>query len=107
MSATASSAPPAVPPPRRRHPWWLRAFAWLVFIFMVLVVVAAAGVYWLLNTPGGAQFVFNHVTPRLGQGVRIEGIEGAIGGPLRIRLVEIDRPDLYVRVGDVDMDTAL
>jgi translocation and assembly module TamB len=107
MSAAAPAAPPAAPAPRRRHPWWLRALAWLVFIVMVLVVVSAAAVYWLLETPGGAQFVFNHVTPRLGQGVRIEGVEGAIGGPLRVRLIEIDRPELYVRVDDVDMDTEL
>src|SRR5215475_10220143 len=107
MSAAAPTAPPAAPPPRRRRSLLLRALAWLLVLVVVLVIAIVAAVYWLLATPGGAQFVFNHVSGRMGQGTRIEGVVGAIGGPLRIRLIEIDHPDLYVRVDDVDMDTAL
>jgi translocation and assembly module TamB len=79
----------------------------LLVLVVVLVVVVAVAFYWVFATPGGAQFVFNHVTGALGHGARVEGVEGAVGGPLRIKLIEIDRPDLYVRVEDVDMDTTL
>jgi translocation and assembly module TamB len=108
MSAAApADIPPAAPPPRRRRSRWMRALVALVVVVVALVVAIAIAAYWLLATPGGAQFVFQHVTGALGKGTRIEGVQGAIGGPLAIRLVEIDRPDLYVRVDDVDMDTTL
>ena len=106
MSAAAPIAPPPATAPRRRSRW-MRALAWLAVVVVALVVAIAIAAYWLLATPGGAQFVFNQVTGRMGHGTRIEGVQGAIGGPLHIKLIEIDRPDLYVRVDDVDMDTAL
>ena len=105
MSAAAPTAPS--PPPRRRRSRWVRALIALLVLVAVLVVAVAVVAYWMLATPGGAQFIFGRVSGALGQGTRVEGVEGALGGPLRIKLIEIDRPELYVRVDDVDMDTAL
>jgi translocation and assembly module TamB len=97
-----SSAAPASPPPRRP---WARALAiaLLAIVVLVLAVVGIAG--WLLGTSGGAQFLASRAGAMLGTGTRIEGVEGRIGGLMRIRAIEIDRPDLYVRVDDVEMDT--
>ena len=91
-AAPAASAPPPAPPPRRRR--WVRVIVALAIVVVVLVAAILVAAYWLIATPGGAQFVFNHVTGALGKGTRIEGVRGAIGGPLSIKLVEIDHPDL-------------
>ncbi len=101
MSAAAPAAPP---PPRRRL--WPRVLAIVLAVIVILLLAVAAGVYWVLSTPSGAQFVFGKVSGMLGQGARIEGVEGRLGGELRIKTIDIDRPDLYVHVDDVLIETA-
>ncbi len=100
MGAAAPAAPP-----RRPRALWPRVLA-IVLALIVLLVLAVVGLAgWLLGTPGGAQFLATRAGAMLGSGARIEGVEGRIGGLLRIRSIEIDRPDLYVRVDDLEMDT--
>src|SRR5690242_9106249 len=102
MSAAASAAPPPRPPRRV----WTRVLAAVLATIAVIVVLVAAAGYWLLATPGGAQFLGGRVAGMLGQGARIEGVEGRLGGMLRIHAIEIDRPDLFVHVDDVELDSA-
>jgi translocation and assembly module TamB len=73
---------------------------------LVLLVALASVVYWIVATPGGAQLVLGRIANLLGEGTKIEGVEGRLGGTLRIKLIEIDRPDLFVHVDDVEMDTS-
>jgi autotransporter translocation and assembly factor TamB len=80
---------------------WPRVLAAVVATFAIVVVLAVAVGYWLLATPGGAQFLGGKVASLLGQGARIEGVEGRLGGLLRIHAIEIDRQDLFVHVDDV------
>jgi translocation and assembly module TamB len=82
---------------------WLKALALSV---LVLVLVALASVWWLVGTSGGASFVLGRAQSLMGKGARIEGIEGRLGGKLAVKLIVMERPDLYVRVDDVVMDTS-
>ena len=100
MNATASvdTSPPA-PPPGRRRRWGLGALA----AILVLLALIAGGVYWIVATPAGAQLVLARVSGMLGKGAKVEGVEGRLGGTLRIKSIEIDRPDLFVRIDDLEI----
>ena len=93
------SAASLEPPPRRRRHWGRIVLVALV----ILLAVAGAIGYWIVATPGGAQLVLGKVASLLGKGAKIEGVEGRLGGMLRIKSIEIDRPDLYVRIDDVEI----
>lgn len=82
---------------------WLKALALVV---LALVFVALASSWWLIATPGGASFILGRAASVMGHGAKIEGIQGRLGGKLAVKLIVIDRPDLYVRVDDVEMDTS-
>ncbi|HSN19172.1 MAG TPA: hypothetical protein VLS49_00755, partial [Usitatibacter sp.] len=97
---------PANPPPAPRRRIWPRVLAIVAAIVVIGLLAAAGGAWWLLATPGGAQFLAGKVRGLLGPGARIERVEGRIGGLMRIGEIEIDQPDLYVRVEDVVLDTA-
>ena len=103
MSAEAPVLEPAPPPgtPARRR--WLRR---VLLLLVVLVLVVAGGVAWLLNTQGGARFVLDRVVRAAGEGIRYEGVEGSLGGPMRIKLIEVSRPDMYARIEDFEMDSS-
>jgi translocation and assembly module TamB len=103
MSATVTDPPSAPPPPPRKRRHWLRNFA--IALLALVAIIAALG-YWIVATPGGAQLLLNRVAGMLGEGTKIEGVEGRIGGKLNIKSIVIDRPDLYVRVDDVELDTS-
>ena len=79
-------------------------------ISLIALLVAVLGLvttgWWILATPGGASFILGRAASMLGKGARIEGVAGRLGGELHVKLVVIDRPDLFVRVDDVDMDTS-
>ena len=103
MSADAGIIEPPPPPrtPARRR-WFVR----VLLLLLVLVAVIAGGVAWLLYTQGGARFVLDRVTRAAGEGIRYEGVEGSLGGPMRIKLIEVNRPDMYARVEDFEMETS-
>src|SRR5688500_10000269 len=94
----------APPPPgtRARRRWFVRVLLGLV----VLVVLAFIAAGWLFTTTGGARLVLSQVTKAAGGGIRYEGVEGSIGGPMKIKLIEVDRPDMYARVEDFEMDAS-
>ena len=78
-----------------------------VLVLAIAFVALLAGVgYWIAYTPGGAQLVLGRLADALGKGAKIEGVEGSLGGPLRVKLIIVDRPDFYVRVDDVEMETS-
>src|ERR1700751_2753294 len=77
----------------------------LVAVLLVVLALVATG-WWIVATPGGASFVLGRAALMMGKGAKIEGVEGRLGGELHVKLVVIDRPDLFVRVDDVDMDTS-
>ncbi len=101
MSAAPVEPPPA-PPPRHRHTILATA---LVTVVVVLALLVAA-VYWVVATPSGAKFVLGRAASMMGEGTRLEGVEGRLGGALRIQALEIDRPDLFVHLDGVEMDTS-
>ena len=93
------------PPPgtRARRRWLLRVLLGLA-VLAILACIAAA---WLFTTTGGAKLVLSQVTRAAGGGIRYEGVEGSVGGPMKIKLIEVDRPDMYARVEDFEMDASL
>ncbi|HUJ01793.1 MAG TPA: hypothetical protein VLY46_16245, partial [Usitatibacter sp.] len=101
MSAYASAAPP--PRPRR---WWPRVLAIVLALVALLALALVGAAWWLLGTSGGAQFLAARAGTILGPGAKVEGVEGRIGGLVKIRTIEIDKPDLYVHVDDLVLDTA-
>ena len=72
----------------------------------LLLVVLLIACIWLFTTSGGARLVLSQATRAAGGGIRYEGIEGSLGGPMRIKLIEVDRPDMYARVEDFEMDSS-
>jgi translocation and assembly module TamB len=79
----------------------------VALVAVLAAVVALVGIgYWIVYTPGGAQLVLNRVAGALGKGAKIEGVQGSLGGPLRVKLIVVDRPDFYVRIEDVEMESA-
>lgn len=104
MSATPIHTPPSPPPvpPRRRRRW-----PWIVLAVLVLLVLVAVGaVMWVLHTGAGTRYVIERATRMAGEGVRIEGVEGAVGGPMRIKRIEVSRPEMYALVEDVELETS-
>lgn len=83
----------------------MRALRWGLVVIAVLVVLALGAGYWIVATPGGAQLVLGRVAGMLGKGARIEGVEGRLGGTLRVKLIVVDRADFHVRIEDVEMDS--
>jgi autotransporter translocation and assembly factor TamB len=104
MSAEAPILEPPPPPGTRARRRWLRH---VLALLAVLVLVIAGAVTWVLHTQGGARFVLGQVTRLAGQGVRYEGVEGSLGGAMRIKLIEVNRPDLYARIDDFEMESSL
>jgi len=83
-----------------------RPLRWFLVIALVAVVAVVGVGYWIVATPGGAQLVLGRVADKLGKSTKIEGVDGSLGGVLRVKLIVVDRPDFYVRVDDVEMDTS-
>jgi translocation and assembly module TamB len=83
-----------------------RLLRWFLVIALVAVVAVVGMGYWIVATPGGAQLVLDRLAGMLGKGAKIEGVEGSLGGALRVKLIVVDRPDFYVRVDDVEMETS-
>src|SRR5437879_4100404 len=92
--AAPASGPAAPPPARRRRRW-----AWRVLAAAgVLLLLAVGAIVWVVLTPEGARLVLTRATHMMGEGATLEGVEGRIGGLLRIRSIEISRPDMYVLI---------
>ena len=104
MAASAPILEPPPPPHTRARRHWLRH---VLMLLAVLVLVIAGGIAWLLHTQGGARFVLERVARAAGEGVKIEGAEGSLGGMMRIPLIEVNRPGLYARVEDFRMESSL
>src|SRR2546423_8506540 len=81
---------------------WLLGLAWTAALGAAVVILAA---WWLIATPGGARLVLDRIALAAGKGARIGGVEGRLGGPLRIGSIEISRPDLDVRIDALAMET--
>lgn len=103
MSAEAPLLEDPPPPGTRARGRWLKR---VLLLLVVLGVVIAGAIAWLLTTQGGARFVLGQVTRLAGDGIRYEGVEGSLGGPMRIKLIEVDRPDMYARIDDFQMDSS-
>src|SRR6187399_3209008 len=104
MSAEApilESPPP--PHTRARRRWLLRVFLGLV----VMAILACIAAGWLFTTTGGAKLLLSQVTRVAGGGIHYEGVEGSVGGPMKIKLIEVDRPDMYARIEDFEMEASL
>jgi translocation and assembly module TamB len=104
MSAEAPLIEPAPPPGTRARRRWLRH---VLALLAVLALVIAGAITWVLHTQGGARFVLGQVTRLAGDGIRYEGVEGSLGGAMRIKLIEVSRPGLYARIDDFEMESSL
>ncbi len=82
--------------------WGLHA---LLALFALAGVVALA-ITWLVATPGGASLVLDRAAGLLGQGAKMSGVEGSLSGTLRIKSVDVTRPDLVVRIRDLVLERA-
>ncbi|MGE5616358.1 MAG: hypothetical protein ACM3X5_05535, partial [Bacillota bacterium] len=91
MSATTPPPPPRAP---RVWPYFLATFA----AGIALVVV---GIAWFLASPGGARLLLDRVAAAIGEGTRIEGVEGSLSSTLRIKSIQVTRPGLEVHLEDV------
>jgi translocation and assembly module TamB len=103
MSAEApliESPPP--PHTRARRRWFVR----VLVLLGILVLVAVGAVAWLFSTTSGARFVLSQGVKAAGGGVRYEGVEGRLGGPMNIKVIEVDRPGMYARVENLRMDAS-
>lgn len=97
----ASEAP--VPPPRRApRRWWPHALLAIALLAGVLVLALA----WLVATPGGAQLVLDRVAGFLGEGARMTGVEGSLAGTLRIKSLDVKRPDFSVHIEELEIERA-
>ena len=72
----------------------------------ILLLVLAGAALWLLKTPQGARFALERATRMAGGGVTYHGLEGSLGGPMRIGVLEVSRPGMYARVEDFEMDAS-
>lgn len=82
--------------------WLWRALA----VVLALLALGIGAVLWILTSQGGARLVLGRVQAMLGEGARLEGVEGSLGGLLRIKTIELSRPDLYVLVQDFEIETS-
>ena len=103
MSAEAPILESPPPPGTRARSRWVTR---VLFLAALLVLVAVGGVLWVMHTQGGARFVLGQVTRLAGDGIRYEGVEGSLGGPMRIKLIEVSRPDMYARIEDFEMESS-
>ncbi|MGZ5673398.1 MAG: translocation/assembly module TamB domain-containing protein [Usitatibacter sp.] len=87
---------------RRRRHWLWRMLA----VIVALIVVAIGAVLWMLTTPQGARMALGRLQSLLGEGARLEGVEGGIGTTLRIKTIELSRPGLYVLVEGFEMQAS-
>lgn len=80
----------------------------MIALAAVLAAIAALviGGWWIVATPAGAQLVLARVAGMLGKGAKIEGVAGRLGGVLKVKAIEIDRPDLFVHIDDVEIDSS-
>ena len=70
----------------------------------VLALLLLGAALWLFKTPQGARFALDRGIAAAGGGVTYEGLEGSLGGPMRIKLLEVSRPGLYARVDELELD---
>ncbi len=103
MSAEAPVLESPPPPGTRARSRWVTR---VLLLMAILVLVAVGAVMWVLHTQGGARFVLGQVTRLAGDGIRYEGVEGSLGGPMRIKLIEVSRPDMYARIEDFEMESS-
>jgi len=97
-----ATAPPPAPEPRRRRRW-----LWITLaVLLALVLAVVGGLTWLVKTPEGARFALDRAMRLGGEGLRYEGLEGSIGGPLRIAVIEVSRPELYARIEGFEMEAS-
>ena len=75
-------------------------------VLAILLLVALGAAWWLLKTPHGARFALERAARMAGGGITYEGVEGSLGGPMRIKLIEVSRPQLYARVEDLELDAS-
>jgi translocation and assembly module TamB len=99
MSDHAAAAPK---PPRKRRRWGAIA----LIALLALLAALAIGAWWIVATPGGAQLVLARAAGALGKGTKIEGVEGRLGGVLKVKSIEIDQPDLFVHIDDVEIESS-
>jgi translocation and assembly module TamB len=91
--------------PRRR----IRPLAWVGIGVVLLVVLIVAGVAWILNTEGGAQFAANRAVGFLDGKLEVGEVHGTIAGPLTVGGIRwFDKESgVDVHVARVALDVAL
>lgn len=86
------------PKPRRRVLRWIFA----TLLGAVLLVLAFAG--WLVGSRSGATQAAAWLAQLTQDEVRLEGVDGALVGPLRIDKVRVRLPNLHVDVDQLSLD---
>ena len=94
----SAEAPAPINAPRRR--WWLHGLLAMVVLAGLLVL----GIAWLIATSGGTRLVLDRAASFVGQGAKLGGVEGSLSGRLRIKSIDIARPDLVVHIADLEIE---
>ena len=67
----------------------MKVARWILVVLVILIVLVVGAGYWIVATPGGAQLVLGRVAGMLGKGAKIEGVQGRLGGTLRVKLIVV------------------
>ena len=81
-----------------------RALRYLAYASIAFAAIVAGALFWLLETQHGAQFAFGKLRQLIGAATTIEGVEGSLGGTLRIGRFEIVKPGLVVRIEGLEAE---
>jgi translocation and assembly module TamB len=96
----AAAAPPA-PRRSRKH----RGLWWLLGIVLVIVLAAAGAYVWLFHSEAGTRFALDRASGLAGEGVKLEGVTGTLGGKMHVERMAVERPGLQATLEDVTLDT--
>lgn len=88
------------PAPKSRR----RVFRWIVAALLGAVVLLLAFVGWLVASQSGAAQSATWLARLTDDGVRLEGVNGALVGPLTIDKVRVRLPSLHVDIDQVSLD---
>lgn len=90
-----------------QHPRLRRTLLWGGGVLVLLAVLLAAGVWFLLATQGGTEFLFTRLGALMPGEMEVAELHGPIRGPLDIRGLSYKRDGLEMHVDRVQLDWRL
>ncbi len=88
----------------RNHPRLRRFLLWGGAAFILLAVLLGAGVWFLLGTQGGTEFLFTRLGALMPGALEVGELHGPLRGPLDIRGLSYKRDGLEMHVDRVQLE---